>query len=232
MELSMWLDKGGWITWVLLVVFLVGISITLERSLYFITTGFPVSRLEGILLSVLNDFDRSGRGLGTIALEIEARLNRPDDNAWRQRLLRLQLAGSQIFRIVRTFAAAADDPEESRRLRLEREGADLMAEMKTRLEILNGISIIAPLLGLLGTVTGMMAAFQVIAGSSGSPEMGALAAGIWEAMITTAAGLMVAIPAYMCYGAFAGEINRRIRRMNFAVHNLEEVLHRRRAAAA
>lgn len=61
---------------------------------------------------------------------------------------------------------------------------------------LNLIATIAPLLGLTGTVTGMIKAFMVIANSTSvNPSM--LAGGIWEALITTAAGLLVAIPIHI-----------------------------------
>ena len=59
------------------------------------------------------------------------------------------------------------------------------------------IATIAPLLGLTGTVTGMIRAFMVIAGSTASVSPALLAGGIWEALITTAAGLLVAIPIHV-----------------------------------
>lgn len=80
--------------------------------------------------------------------------------------------------------------------------------LRRYLRLFNGISTISPLLGLLGTVTGMIAAFNVLAKASamGKPEM--LAAGISEALITTAAGLMVAIPALSAYLYFVGRVDR------------------------
>lgn len=61
------------------------------------------------------------------------------------------------------------------------------------------ISVIAPLLGLTGTVTGMIQAFQIIAAHQSRVNPGMLAGGIWEALITTAAGLFVAIPTHVAY---------------------------------
>lgn len=80
--------------------------------------------------------------------------------------------------------------------------------LRKYLRLFNGISTISPLLGLLGTVTGMIAAFNVLAKASamGRPEL--LAAGISEALITTAAGLMVAIPALSAYLYFVGRVDR------------------------
>jgi biopolymer transport protein ExbB len=72
--------------------------------------------------------------------------------------------------------------------------ADL-AEARRGLRALELISTIAPLLGLLGTVIGMIAAFQALQEGGSRPDPGALAGGIWEALLTTAAGMAVAIPA-------------------------------------
>jgi biopolymer transport protein ExbB len=61
--------------------------------------------------------------------------------------------------------------------------------------VLELISTIAPLLGLLGTVLGMIAAFQALQESGSRADPAILAGGIWEALLTTAAGMAVAIPA-------------------------------------
>lgn len=60
------------------------------------------------------------------------------------------------------------------------------------------ISVISPLLGLLGTVLGMVGVFQVIA-AEGNPDSASLAGGIWEALLTTIMGLTVAIPVLVLY---------------------------------
>jgi len=66
------------------------------------------------------------------------------------------------------------------------------------------------LLGLLGTVSGMITAFKMIqekAASGIAVNPGDLAGGIWEALITTAAGLVIAIPAYVAYNYLVGRVN-------------------------
>jgi biopolymer transport protein ExbB len=78
--------------------------------------------------------------------------------------------------------------------------------------VLGLIANIAPLLGLLGTVTGMIRVFQQVvaqAGADGGGQVnaGALANGIWEALITTAAGLAVAIPTFVMYKFLTGRID-------------------------
>jgi biopolymer transport protein ExbB len=71
----------------------------------------------------------------------------------------------------------------------------LLAELRGGLRPLDLIVTIAPLLGLLGTVLGMIAAFQALQDAGGQTDPATLAGGIWEALLTTAAGMAVAIPA-------------------------------------
>ncbi len=71
----------------------------------------------------------------------------------------------------------------------------LLAEARTGLRALDLIVTIAPLLGLLGTVLGMIAAFQALQEAGVQADPATLAGGIWEALLTTAAGMGVAIPA-------------------------------------
>jgi biopolymer transport protein ExbB len=82
--------------------------------------------------------------------------------------------------------------------------------LRKYVRLFNGISTISPLLGLLGTVLGMIRAFNSIAtvDAMGRPEL--LAAGISQALLTTAAGLSVAIPALIAYLFFMGRVDRLI----------------------
>src|SRR5699024_5047774 len=78
----------------------------------------------------------------------------------------------------------------------------LAAFMEKRLSLLATLGRISPLLGLLGTIIGMIQTFAVIAQSRSGIDMELLAEGIWQALITTAAGLIIAIPAVLCYRIF------------------------------
>ena len=82
--------------------------------------------------------------------------------------------------------------------------------VEQHLRWLSTLAQVSTLLGLLGTVTGLVRAFQVIqakAGSSGNPvSPGDLAGGVWEALITTVAGLIIAIPTIIAYNYFAGRV--------------------------
>jgi biopolymer transport protein ExbB len=85
--------------------------------------------------------------------------------------------------------------------------ADL-AETRRGLRILELIATIAPLLGLLGTVLGMIEAFQALQEAGSRADPAALAGGIWEALLTTAAGMAVAIPASMALTWFESITDR------------------------
>jgi len=82
--------------------------------------------------------------------------------------------------------------------------------LRRYLRVINGVSTISPLLGLLGTVLGMIQTFNTIAvgDAMGRPEM--LAGGIGQALLTTAGGLCVAIPALIAYLYFVGRVDRLI----------------------
>lgn len=70
------------------------------------------------------------------------------------------------------------------------------------------ISAVAPMLGLLGTVSGMIGAFSQIATMDGAPKPKDLAKGIYQALVTTCLGLLVAIPAVVCYFYFRNKVVR------------------------
>jgi len=88
---------------------------------------------------------------------------------------------------------------------LERAEAIVHAKLKRGLAVLATIGATAPFVGLLGTVIGILHAFQQIATQKTS-GIGAVAGGISEALVTTAFGLFVAIPAVMAFNYFTGRV--------------------------
>jgi len=86
-------------------------------------------------------------------------------------------------------------------------------ELEKRMDVLASIAGIAPMLGFLGTVTGMIDAFQEIQNLQGNVNPSVLAGGIWEALISTAAGLVVGILAYFFYNYLLGLIKRLVNDM-------------------
>lgn len=126
-------------------------------------------------------------------------------------LQRLQGRHSCRAALIRAAIEARCDPtldDEGARAETERVARQLLAEAHSGLRPLELIATIAPLMGLLGTVLGMIAAFQALqeAGSRADPAL--LAGGIWEALLTTAAGMAVAIPASMALSWFESVADR------------------------
>jgi biopolymer transport protein ExbB len=87
----------------------------------------------------------------------------------------------------------------------------------------------APLCGLLGTVAGVIGAFQAIEAAGGSVKVSDLAGGIWEAMLTTGMGMAVALPALLLLHMLEGFADRRAQSMrNYASLTLEYLPHAER----
>jgi biopolymer transport protein ExbB len=83
-----------------------------------------------------------------------------------------------------------------------------LLEATRYLNSLDTVAIVAPMLGLLGTVSGMVATFQTVAELQGAVNPSVLAGGIWEALLTTAFGLIVAIPAIIGFRYFRSRLIR------------------------
>jgi len=95
--------------------------------------------------------------------------------------------------------------------------------MNSNLRVLGAVANITPMMGLLGTVIGMIKAFNVIS-LSGTGNPGLVASGISEALITTAAGMLVGIPALVLYHYFRGKIDRYVFEMEeIAIQLVEEL---------
>ncbi len=103
-------------------------------------------------------------------------------------------------------------------------GERVSNSLRSYLRLFNTISNVTPLLGLLGTVLGMIEAFNAIAqtGAMGKPEL--LAGGIGQALLTTAAGLFVAIPAYTAYAFFLARADKLIIEMDLHVQRVIELV--------
>lgn len=112
---------------------------------------------------------------------------------------------------------------------IEDTGRHVVHQLERYLNTLGTIAVITPLLGLLGTVLGMIKVFNAITAQGvGDPTV--LAGGISEALITTAAGLAVAIPAVMFHRYFRGRIDELVVYMEQQAHRLMTVLAHRPAA--
>jgi biopolymer transport protein ExbB/biopolymer transport protein TolQ len=123
-------------------------------------------------------------------------------------LAKVVLAGLQEYQFQQEAGAglSRDDLMDTVRRSIQRAAALTANDMKRGVSALATIASTAPFVGLLGTVVGVINAFQGIA-SSGSSGIGAVSAGISEALVETALGLVVAIPAVWFYNYLTGRID-------------------------
>ena len=127
------------------------------------------------------------------------------DRNKKSHLAEVVTAGLQEFRNYGSGGAITDEQIESSKRALERSEAIVHAKLKRGLGGLATIGSTAPFIGLFGTVVGILNAFQQIATQKTS-GIGAVAGGISEALVTTAFGLLVAIPAVMTFNYFTGKV--------------------------
>lgn len=147
------------------------------------------------------------------------RFKQVDDN----RIKALQ-ANSPLGRILAAGLISRNNSREITKESIEDIGRHVTLSLERNLNTLGTIAAISPLLGLLGTVFGMIKVFAVITTEGvGNPET--LAGGISVALITTATGLIVAIPSLIFYRYFRGRINSLVVDMEQEAMKLIEILH-------
>lgn len=129
-----------------------------------------------------------------------------------------------VPRIIRAGLIKSDRGREEIKESIDDAASHEIPYLEKYLGILATIATVAPLLGLLGTVTGLIKAFMVIEATGGLVNPGDLARGIWEALITTVVGLIVAIPAYLAYNYFVSRVNNFILEMEKSATRLLDVL--------
>lgn len=120
------------------------------------------------------------------------------------------------------FAPFAQELERSRidEASVQACGQNIVMDMQRHLTLLDTLTKSATLMGLLGTILGMISAFGVIASSSGAVDMAQLAQGLWQAMITTAAGLMIAIPSGIALAWFRSQVRQTAHFLTMAAHSV------------
>jgi len=135
-----------------------------------------------------------------------------------------------IARIIKAGILKYDRPRQEIREAIEDAGQQEVPKLEKHIKILAVIAHISPLFGLLGTVTGMVKAFQVIqikAAALNPVSAGDLAGGIWTALLTTAAGLIVAIPAIAAYHYLAARVQDFTLEMEHSATELINILSQR-----
>lgn len=106
----------------------------------------------------------------------------------------------------------------------ETEGTRVAASLNNRVVYLADIGMIAPMLGLLGTVFGIIKSFGALGADLGTARYALLSSGVSQALVNTAAGLAVGIPAMICYAFFRGRVQKIISELESAVTHILALL--------
>ncbi len=139
--------------------------------------------------------------------------------------------GGPIANILKAGILKHDRPRHEVREAIEDASVHEVPRLERNLPVLATVAHVAPLLGLLGTVTGLVAAFQVIetkAGAVNPVNPGDLAGGIWQALLTTVFGLCVAIPTYVAYNYLVSRVDGFVLDMERSATDLLNILGERR----
>lgn len=182
-------EAGGWLMWPILACSVLALAIVIER--------FWALRYNHVLPPRLVRVLRiASEGSSLVTIEGLLRLS---NNSPLGRLLSAGVANYHLGR-------------EAVKESIEDAGRQVVHELERYLNTLGTIVAVAPLLGLLGTVFGMIQVFNVIA-EAGNGDFSLLAAGIAKALITTAGGLMVAIPSLMFHRYFRARVDQLVLHM-------------------
>lgn len=173
---------GGWSMWPLLLSSIVGFGVILERIYFFFTAKLI---RKGYNQDLQDAIDASGmQGVDEFLKANE---------------------GQKITDVLKNGMEVSQNDPEIFAAGIEREAGEVMTLLEKGLTVLSAVSTIAPLVGFLGTVSGMINAFDAIANAD-QVNAKVVAGGIKEALITTAAGLIVAIPAMTFYQYLQGRV--------------------------
>lgn len=195
--------KGGYMMYFIMACSVVALSVVIERLLKLHGARMDWVRFMREIKSLIDKEDI----LGAVAL--------------------CENTPGPVARICKSALLKHDRKKSEIREAVEDAAVHEIPTLERRLPILATIAHISPLLGLLGTVIGMMKAFykiQELTGIGKPVDPGHLAAGIWEALITTAFGLLVAIPTFVAYNYLVSKVNSIVSDMERSATDLVNLL--------
>lgn len=132
--------------------------------------------------------------------------------------------GTPVARMIEKGLSRLGSPLKNIEVSIENVGKIEIYKLEKNLGVLATISGAAPMIGFLGTVTGMIQAFIAIAQEEGSVSPKLLSSGIYEAMVTTAAGLIVGIIGYLGYNFLVTRMQKVIHRMEYSAIEFIDLL--------
>ncbi len=200
MQLISILFKGGWLMLPIAISSIIAIAIIIERLIVIRKAKQNVPLFLVKIRGLLKHKDLSG------AYEYCLQERTPAANIIRKGLKKVHLGHERVKEVI------------------ESAGAQEINKLEKGLSILATISGVAPLLGFLGTVTGMISAFMKIQDLQGAANPSDLAGGIWEALITTAFGLAVGIIAFTAYNYLIAAVSKLVQDMEVISNDVIDIL--------
>lgn len=192
--------KGGIIMWLILVTSIIGLAVVIDR---FIVLRKAKINIPAFLVRIRGYIKKKDIS-GAISHCMEEKS--PVANVVRKGLKKYKYGHDRVKEAI------------------ENAGNQEISKLEKGLTVLATVAGIAPLLGFLGTVTGMIQAFMRIQDLAGAANPSDLAGGIWEALITTAFGLIVGIPALAFYNYFLSAIKRLVGDIEVVANDVVEVI--------
>lgn len=215
--------RGGPVMWPILLCSVFAMAIVIEKIAHLSFIKMDSREfLSGVMQKIkrhqikeaLEECDKAPEGKGLSARVLLA-------------LKVIKLQPGPIPNIIKAGVLKYDQPREKIKEAIEDASLYEVPKLEKNLSVLATLAHISPLLGLLGTVTGMVRCFQTVqlkAASFHPVSPGDLAGGIWEALITTVAGLIVAIPVYVAYNYLVNRVNSFILEMEKSATELVNFL--------
>jgi biopolymer transport protein ExbB len=191
--------QGGWVMYPLLVFSVISIAVILERAVFYI-----LSRARSLrTIEELADYSRKCGDWKGAAKRFAEKYRRV-----------------YFLPLMASYFDALDEEPHLFEEHLFAQAKEIVIVNERRLPILASVASIAPLLGLFGTVLGMIQVFQRLAALGGRADVALLSDGIWVALITTAFGLFVAIPSLLAHHYFLHLLNGRSDYMELLISRL------------
>jgi biopolymer transport protein ExbB len=194
------IQKGGPLMWLLLGASILMVAVIAERLTYLRRSAISVSDF----LRGLSNLIRRG--------------------SYAEAQIECKSTPGPVARVVYAAILRPDLPRADLKEIVQEAGQLEVPRLETHLPLLSTIANVAPLVGLLGTVSGMIDSFVTISARSGYVTADAVSIGIYKSLLTTAAGLVVAIPAYVAHNYLSSKVNALLHDMERAGIEIVNVL--------
>jgi biopolymer transport protein ExbB len=133
-------------------------------------------------------------------------------------------APGPVAAVVKAALLQADASADEMRFHVQEAAVVELPALERRLGAIAAIAQVAPLVGLLGTVLGMVATFRAFEQGGNYAMAGALSAGMWQALLATAGSLMIAIPAHLAYHFLSGRVRAIVRDVEWSANEIMRYL--------